>query len=492
MDSKESIKKEKKKKKTIKLSLKERTLRKRNVLSLFATILLIILLVMIFIMDVLPLKYSLLVTFGLLFLNSLGIVFINVNKKIILKFLGTIIMTITIVGSIFGIYYLNITNTFINKSFVSNAIYTKNTYYVLSKKNSNLKESDIAGKISTYSETTNLEKAIERLSSKYNISEKRNADIGEMFQDVNSNLTSFMLIEKSSYEIVFSIDSNLKKDEYTIINEFDIYTKKEKSREVNSNKFNIYIGGTDFAGLMDFNMIVTVNTKTHEVILTSIPRDYYIEVAGKNGRSDKLSFMSAYGSETTKKSLEKVFDITIDYTLLVDTTSLVKIVDYVDGIEFCSDYAYTTTHDLVNNTYNDKGPKLKVTKGCQHLDGIAALTVARERNAFPGRDRVRQENCQRILVAIFKKLINTDTLLHYNETLNTISSLYETDIPKEVITNIAKDILSNGNNWDIKTQAVNGVDGHDKVHLSNMTDWVMYPDQNTVITASNQIKEVLN
>lgn len=489
MDTKESLKKKNINK--FRLFSKETILRKRNLLSLLAIILLVILTVLIFNLDILPLKYNLLIAISLFLLNILGIIFININKKMVLKIIGTIIITFTIIGSVIGTYYLNVTNTFMKKSFENNSIYTKNTYYVVSKKSANLKEGDISGIISTYNDTTNLSKALERLNNKYSIKEKKNVDIGGMFQDISSGTTKFMLIEKSSYEIVFSINTSLKKEDYSIIHEFDIYTKKKKSKYTSSDKFNIYIGGTDFAGLMDFNMIVTVNTKTHSAVLTSIPRDYYIEVAGKNGRRDKLSFMSAYGTETTKKSLEKVFNTNIDYTLLVDTTSLVKIVDFVDGIDFCSDYAYTTTHALVNNTYNDNGKKLRVRKGCQHLNGIETLTVARERNAFPGRDRVRQENCQKILIAILKKLISTDTLLHYNETLNTLSSLYETDLPKEVITSIVKDILNNGNTWKIDTQSVDGVDMQGKVHLSNMTDWIMYPDQNTITKASLKIAEVL-
>ena len=88
-------------------------------------------------------------------------------------------------------------------------------------------------------------------------------------------------------------------------------------------------------------------------------------------------------------------------------------------------------------------------------------------------------------------MISTNTILHYTETLNTLGSLYETDIPKIVITNFAKDILNNGNKWQFSTQSVDGVDDHDKVHLSNMIDWVMYPINETVNKASDQIKEIL-
>lgn len=479
-------------KKTTKQKVFKTLIRKRNLLSLFTIILSIILLILLFRMDIIPFKYNIIITTILLLLNILGIVLINLDKHIIIKSIGAFFVVIAIVSNIFGIYYLNVTNSFIDKSFVSNSIYSKNTYYIVSKKNNNLQNKEVTGIISTYSEMPNLKKALERLNDKYTITEKREEDLGQLFQNINDNITQYMLIEKSSYEIVFSIDTALNRDEYEIIDEFDIYTKNKKNNQTDIDKFNIYIGGTDFAGLMDFNMIVSVNTKTHKAVLTSIPRDYYIEVAGKDGRRDKLSFMSAYGAETTKQSLEAAFNTKIDYSILVDTTSLIKIVDYLDGIDFCSDYSYTTTHALVNNTYDDRGKKLNVTKGCQHINGIEALTIARERNAFPGRDRVRQENCQKILMAIFKKLVSTDTILHYNETLNTISSLYDTDIPKKVITNIAKDMLNNGNSWDIETQSVDGVDDKDKVHLSNMIDWVMYPDQNTITKASEKINKTLN
>jgi LCP family protein required for cell wall assembly len=241
-------------------------------------------------------------------------------------------------------------------------------------------------------------------------------------------------------------------------------------------------------------MIASVNTKNHTVLLTSIPRDLYLKVAGyEDGRYEKLSFMNInYGYELNRESLAQFLDTKIDYTILINTDSLVTVVDYVGGIDFCSDYEFMTTHALVKDTYNDVGKKLYVKKGCQHLNGIETLTVARERNSFPGRDRVRQENCRKILVEIIKKLISTDTIIHYNETLNTLSSLYETDIDEKIITNFAKDILANGNKWQIESQSIDGMDGKDRVHKGNAIDWVMYPDEATVRQAQENIKKALN
>lgn len=481
----------KRKKVSLNKNFKKKALRTRNILSLVSFILVVVFIIFLGIMNILPNKYLYLISGVLILVDLIGICFINVYKKTALKVIGYIILGLITIGSSIGIYYLSSTNNFLNNSFGKKFSIEKNTYYVITASSNNYKESDISDKVSVYKETPHLDKALKKLNKKYEVTTKSYDDVGLVFDNVLNKTDKFMLVEKSSYEIVLSVPDKYKKENFTILYEFDIYTKKKNNGNANTKKFNIYLGGKDFIGLMDFNMIITANTKTHQLLLTSVPRDYYIEVYGKN-QKDKLSFMSAYGSDTNKASLSKLFDTNIDYSVTVNTDSLVEIVDYVGGIEFCSDYSYTTTHAMINHDFDDsKGKKLTIKKGCQKLNGIEALTVARERNAFPGRDRVRQENCQKILVAILKKLATTDSMIHYNETLNTIGSLYETDIPKTVISNISKDIINNGNNWKITTQSVDGTDGHDKVHLSNVVDWVMYPDQKTVVKAQNKIKETL-
>jgi LCP family protein required for cell wall assembly len=487
--------KKKRNTRSIKSFLKHKLLRKRNIICLLSLLINIILIIFICYMNILPLKYTLLVTITALLITLIGTILINVHRKIVLKVIGGIIILISIIGNSITLYYLVETNSFIINSFTNKETYVKNTYYVLSKKSNNFKKSDLlnASEIATYKETAYLDDALDKLNDKYSLKEKEYSDLGELFDNLNNDTDKFILVEKSSYEIVFSLDTSLSKTDYDILYEFNVYTARKASENTNSDKFNIYVGGTDFAGLMDYNAIITVNKSTHTILLTSIPRDYYIEVVGKDGRYDKLSYMNAYGADTNKKSLEKLFNITIDYSVILDTNSLVTLVDYLGGIEFCSDYDFTTTHALVTDTYDDSlGEKLTITKGCHTLNGVEMLTVARERNAFPGRDRIRQKNCQKILISIIKKLESTDTLLHYNETLNTLSTIYETDIPKKVVTDIIKDYLNTGSEWTIETQSVDGVDDHDYVHLSNILDWVMYPDTNTVEEASNKITSTLN
>ena len=468
--------------------VKNRILKTKIAMGIISLISIITFIVFLFVLDIVPLKYIIIISVVLLLVDVLGIFLIDPKKKYKVNVVGIILLILNTLISIIGSYYLVSTNNFLNKSF-SKFRLEKTTYYVISPKKNNYTKKDISGDISVYSETIKLDKALEKLKKKYDVSEKKYDDIGLILDNLNNNTDKFMLVEKSSYGIVFSISKKYKKKDFDILYEFDVITKV-KNKKKNTEKFNVYFGGADFTGLRDFNMLLTVNTKTHQILLTSIPRDYYLEVPGKGGRRDKLSFMSAYGGDTNKEALSNLFGTDIDYSLHVQTDSLVDIVDYVGGIDFCSDYEYTTTHALTT-TDDDSGRKLYVKKGCQHINGIEALTISRERNAFPGRDRVRQQNCQKILIAIFKKLVSTDTMLHYNETLNTLGTLYVTDMPKSIVSNFAKDIINNGNKWKISTQSVDGTDGKDAVHLSNITDWVMYPNMKTVENAKNKINKTL-
>ena len=390
--------------------LRHKIFRVRNVFSLLVGIVSIIFIVSLFLLNVLPTKYNILLSLVLVIIDVLGIIFINVHKKVPLKILGWFILMLSFLISSIGSYYIVETNSFFDRSFNRVMDVTSTTYYVVSLKSNNYTKSNIKGDISLYKNTYNIDKAFSRLNEDFSVNKREYDDLGLMFSDLASNNTKLILIEASSYEIVFSIDSDLKKENFDIIYEFVVTTKNKKTASNNVDKFNVFIGGKDFAGLMDFNAVASINTAKHTVILTSIPRDYYLNIPGSEVK-DKLSFMSAYGRDTNKEAVENLLGINIDYSVYINTNSLVDIVDYVGGIDYCSDEAFTTTHALVLNTYNDSGKKLYVKEGCQHVNGIEALTIARERVNIHGGDSQRQKNCQKIMLAIFNKLITPKTAL---------------------------------------------------------------------------------
>lgn len=183
----------------------------------------------------------------------------------------------------------------------------------------------------------------------------------------------------------------------------------------------------------------------------------------------------------------------MDYVVNIKEEGLVKVVDEVGEITYCSDQAFTTTHALILNDYNDSGKKkLYVKKGCQELNGIETLTVARERNAFVGRDRMRQKNCQKIIIAIFDKLKSTNFITNYNKILEVSGDSYSINISKKLITNLAKDTI-NGSEWKVMTQLVDGSDKWDEdIAILNDKGYAMIPNTDDVLNATNKINEVLN
>ena len=464
----------------------------KNIISFISIILMTLMIIGVKKLGIVPSKYFIVYSVVSYLINLLFISFIYLKNKV-LNVIGYILVTIIIFASIFGIVYLKSTNSFLNKSFNNGSNKSIITYYVVVKSNSKYnKIGDLKGNVITYyRDDNNVNTAINKLKNKVSFDTKVSDSLNNMFLEFTEN--DSMLISKSQYELITSIDNSISKDNYRVIYKFNITKKMSINNSKNTDSFNIFIGGRDFTNTnMDLNMIITINTKTHKVLFTGMPRDYYMNVHGYD-KKDTLSYMGALGIDTNIKSIEDLFGIKIDYYVSVKTNSLVGLVDAVGGINYCSEDEYITTHAMILDSYDDrKGKKLYVKKGCQHLNGIETLTVARERINHKGGDRKRQANCQAIVVDIFERLVSTNTLTNYNNILDSLSDLYETNISKEVFSNVVKDAIENPGVWKFENQSVNGVDTKDYVHMTDLKDYVTYPDMITVENAVKRIKEVLS
>lgn len=469
---------------------------KYNYLIITAIMLIVNILLFIFTnkLNILPIKYYLLIFGIIVVLEIVSILFILLKKKI-LNIIGYILSIILIIVNICGIYYVRVTDNFLDKSFNNDNREYTTTFYIVSKKDSNNTLDNIVGKdIGYYKDTPNIEQAITELGYKYKVNTISYDNISEMFNGI-----SYILVEKNLYDYTFEIDKSLNKLDYDIIYEYTLTFQEtiDSNTEENddnyipeTNNINIYIGGTDFTNqLYDFNMIVSINKDTHKVLLTSIPRDYHIPVYGKGGRSDNMGYHGAWGITTSMKSLEQLLNIKIDYYVKVRTSSLVGVVDTLGGIQFCSDKSFYTTHATILDSYDDsKGNKLYVKKGCYNYNGTEILTISRERLAYSGGDRQRQKNCQSILISIFNKATSPSVIKNYQSLLDSISNLYTTSIPRDMITGYIRDILDNNTKWTFNTQSLDGYDSRGYVHLTNYLDYVMMPYQSSVNSASYNIK----
>lgn len=476
-----------------KTKMPEKTIMIFKIVGYFSIFILFLFSYFLFQLNVLPLKYLIPILLFLFFMDGVSVVAIHFFKKS-LKILGLVVACFLIIFGIVGIYYTYHTDSFLNRSFRSGKMKVSANYFVVTNQNSSYQSiKDMNDSVVYLSGATLIEEAKNHLNHEKQIEMISYDDVITMFTDLKNGNISSILVEQTSYNLVMEMKQGFQKSDFKVIHEFEVSIEVDSNaKDSEEGKYNIYIGGNDFTNsLMDFNMIITINEKNHKVLMSSIPRDYYIPVSGYNGKKDTLSFMGARGIETNRKSLEEFLGIPLNYFIKINTKSLVGIVDQVGGIDYCSDQTYTTTHAAILDSYDDRtGKKVQVKKGCQHFNGIETLTVARERLAFKDGDRQRQKNCQQIIKAIFKRLISTNTITNYNNILNALSDLYDTNIPKETITDLIKETI-NGANWEISEQSFNGSDGNNYVHLSKLTSYVMNPNMDSVNQAVEAIKNTL-
>ncbi len=447
-------------------------------------------------LHVLPTKYFNYFIITLASINFIGALGLLAFRRGFMKFISFLMFFIINLLAVGTTLYGPATNKFFNEGF-GNADETYQTsFYIISK--NNILESELTVKtIAYYQDIYKKDDILKKLNSMNIMLFKEELDLDTVFtHDVIllDNATYTFLKENNgrdinSYNVIVKVDVDIVLDNSAIGEEdLDEYQQQEYQKLTPGEYYNIFIGGYDFTNtFMDFNMLVSINKTNQEILLTTIPRDYYITDA-RVGKRDKLSDMGARGIETNIASVAKLFGIKIDYYIQINTRSLVELVNAVGGITYCSDQEYTTTHSMVLNSYNDNiGEKLHVKKGCQYLNGIQTLTVARERLAFKSGDNQRQKNCAQIMKAILNKMKTPAMIIKFPNILNAVSGFYSTTIPRELVTSSVQELLENPN-WVIKTQSVTGSGGQDYIFFGSTKDYVMYPNMSSVNNAKYKIQ----
>ena len=457
-------------------------------------IFIIVFCVALFKLNVLPILYSVIISIILVLLTILFMFLTKKKKNKVAKTFGYIISILILIITSVGFYYLVLTNGFLDKFFKSGKDTYTYTYQVLVKKDSAYsKIDDLKDQIiGYYEDIPKVKEATAELSKRINFEGKSYEDIIDNFSSLDREKINGLLIESNLYDSLQESLDTIRDKEYKTIYKFDMTFEEEVvKKEAKGNGINIYIGGPDFTGTnYDFNMIATLNKDTHKILLTSTPRDYYVQIAGKK-RKDILGYAGVWGINTSMKTIENLYGVDMNYFVKINTKSLVGLVDVLDGIEFCSDIDFTTTKTMVM-TYDDtKGSHLNVKKGCHNYKGMEILTIARERKVYKDGDRQRQKNCQAIIISIFNKLANMKSLTKYNEILDSISDLYKTNIPQDLFTDMSKSLVS-GDKWTFEQQSVTGSDSQNYVHLGTVLDYVMVPNQDSVNKAILKIKEVMS
>ena len=457
-------------------------------LSIFLLIVSVLILVLVYFINVLPIDYFIVLVVLVLIIDLVVIKLLLGSGKI-RNVIGVILSIILIIIMVFGITYELNTIDFL-KQFGFNT-YKEELYNVLVLDESEYEElNDLDNAtIGHLDENVHegLNSAIEKIDQQIDFESVVLDDINSLVDNLEIEEVDAIILEDAQITMLEE-DNNGLMDNFRIIASFDIETEIEVvSKEVNvtEDSYNILITGIDSYGSItrvsrsDVNMIVSVNPKDKKILLTSIPRDYYVYLSDY-GDYDKLTHTGIYGIDVTTKALEDLLDIDINYYVKVNFTTLVDIVDELGGITVNSNYDFTSIDGY------------HFSKGNNNLNGEEALSFARERQAFSEGDRVRVENQQLVLTAIINKVLSPSIITNYNSLLNALSGEFLTNITNKEITDLIKWQIDGMYSWDIETISLDGSNAFDYTYsYKNQKLYVMMPYPESVNSAKEKIKNVL-
>lgn len=442
----------------------------------------------ILVLNMIPMKYFiviLLVIFAIL--SIMALLLINRKIKWKIKVGGIVFSLITVIGMFFVSRYIETTISFLNK-ITGNNLETS-VYYLVTLKDSKIQNiSDVKSEIGYVSTIANINEAIDELNKDNDFKYKDYKQITDLKDDLLDKKIDVALIADYHMQPNEYNDDNFS-EKVKKIHTINITKEKEnksKTVDVTKDPFNVYISGIDTYGEIgtvarsDVNIIASINPVTKQILLTTIPRDYYVTLHGY-GEKDKLTHAGVFGIDTSVGTLEDLLDIDINYYVRVNFSTLEDIVNALDGIDVYSEVAFTG--------YNGK----YFQKGYNHLDGQNALVFARVRKAFIQGDRQRGRNQQAVIKAIINKAISPSIISNYSDLLKSLQGTFQTNMSPSEIQKLAKFQIDKMPSWDILNLSLNGSDASKSTYLyGNTLLYVMVPYQDSVDYAKGKIKDLLS
>lgn len=476
-----------------------------KVLSILLSVVLVIssfyLLYQVIRLNVLPTKFLFPLTIGVVVLDAIFILLlVYFSKNVVSKIICIVLTLFICVASCMGGYYISKTQNVLS-SITNVSKHAKNTVSVIVKESSSIKNKSQLNGVSVGSLRLNgqgSKKALKELSNEGIVLNQTEYDSMTTLLEAfyNGEVDSIIINESSRSQILdmeaySNFDSNTR-----VVYQTSYKVKNNDSAtsvsDITSKPFNVLISGSDTRGGFDENgrsdviMIATVNPKTHTILLTSVPRDFYVTTACDagdgcmQGALDKITHTGIHGTNTTKRTVEQLLGIEINYTFKVGFDTVTDLVDALGGVDVNVEPGYATTNSLYS-----------VHEGINHLNAEQALAFARDRYSYTEGDRQRTKNQQQVLMGIVKEATKPSVITNYAAIMDTMANTFSTTMSNEEITDLIKYQLNNNPTWKMEQYMVDGTG--DTLMCAELGDAasVMVPDQSTVKMAKDKINAVL-
>ena len=452
--------------------------------------------------NVLPTKLLFLITIIFVLLDTIfALLLCFYTRAIVSKIICVVITLVLIFGSCMGGYYISKTGSLLTN--ITNVTkHAKNTVSVVVKQSSDIKNKSqlnglSVGTLRTIG-TQGSSKALKELSKDGIVMNQSEYDsLSAMLEAFYNGEVDSIIINESSRSQILDMESYADFDNNTRVVYQTSYKVENTDKanavsDITSKPFNVLISGSDTRGGFDENgrsdviMVATINPKTSTILLTSVPRDFYVTTACDaadgcmQGALDKITHTGIHGTNTTKRTVEQLLGIEINYTFKVGFDTVTDLVDALGGVDVYVEPGYAVS----TSTFS-------VHEGTNHLDGEHALAYARERYSYTEGDRQRTKNQQQVLMGIVNEATKPSVITKYASIMDAMANTFSTTMSNEEISDLIKYQINNNPKWKMEQYMVDGTG--DTLMCAELGDAasVMVPDQSTVKMAKDKINAVL-
>ena len=469
-------------------------------------------------LKMLPFRYFILifaVVFGLIFLFYAG----EKDKEhhhsmrvVILKLLHIALSVVMLVASISvlkGSNFLNNITGGSEQTIEMNVVVLKDSSY---KKLEDLK--DVSFGANTALDAISINKTETLIEEDIGDIEVTNYEsYNDLLAALNDKKVEAMIVKAIDNDSLSTIEPNYK-EKTRIIQTYELKVPSvaANSAEVTKEPFHIFISGADKRGpistfaLSDVDMIVTVNPTTKQIYLTSIPRDYYVDIykVNEDGTEvkigkDKLTHSAKFGIQSTIRTVEKLMGIKINYYAKFNFTSFVNVVDALGGITI--DIPHYDVIGRDDGVFITRKGKFTMKPGEMDMTAEQALSFVRERYAFAGGDTVRGKNQMIMIKAIVKKCCSPAIITKMDGVFESLASCFETNMSADDIKALINMQLDDNAAWDIQSYHLNGDIGERVFYLATIGDvtsvnpkglWVAAVDEDSVKQAKEYMDVIMS
>lgn len=483
-------------------------------MTIFMIVCLALLIFQIIKLNLLPAKLIVLVSLVMVILCLIILLIFHFKaKKFLPRIFAGFVALCMCVGLAYGNYFIYKTdNTFDVVTSLADSKATTTSIVVL-KSSSIKKESGLMGKkIGTILDmdkkpTKRMLDDLNKDNIKYTTKDYSNLD--ELMEAFYSGEVDAICLNEKYRDILHETQAYFTfQTDTRIVHQNVHYTKVEKNdnpsdpvNDISKDAFTVLVSGNDSYGTLqdsntrsDANLLLTVNPKTGTILMTSIPRDYYVELvcpddeaelACPEGSYDKLTHSGLMGIKSTEKTIEKALGIKINYNVRINFSSVVNLVDALDGIDLD-----IKKGEEVDIFYVNSQPGLSVGK--HHVDGETALAFARERHAYLDGDNQRVRNQQKVFKAIFNRIVSPKMITNYGKFMDALAVAFDTNLSGDEISKFVKYELNNMPNWNIESYAIVAEPDYQFCYQSQ--SYASVVQQNDIMNevARKKIKAVLN